>query len=206
LLNNISWIFFDVGSTLVDESKAFHHRINDAIENSKITYSQFYDTMIDFYKRNMKGDLETIKLFNLNKTAWHKEEEMVYPQSADILAMLNRKYRIGIIANQSLGTEQRLKEMGLIDYIDLVIASAEEGISKPDIKIFQLALKRAECAAENAVMVGDRLDNDIIPAKSIGMKTIWIKQGFGGLATPSNEMETPDYIVNDLDEFRSIFE
>ena len=37
----------------------------------------------------------------------------------------------------------------------------------------------AGCQAENAVMIGDRLDNDIAPAKKLGMKTVWIRQGDG---------------------------
>lgn len=42
-----------------------------------------------------------------------------------------------------------------------------------------IALSRANCKAENAVMIGDRIDNDIVPANIMGFKTIWIKQGFG---------------------------
>ena len=38
---NIKWIFFDVGSTLVDETKAYDHRIWDMIENTDITCSSF---------------------------------------------------------------------------------------------------------------------------------------------------------------------
>lgn len=91
-----------------------------------------------------------------------------------------------------------MKKYGLSQYLDLIIASAEEGIEKPDLKIFELALKRANCLPENAVMIGDRLDNDIIPAKRMGLKTIWIRQGFGGLGKPLTEEDTPDYCVNDL--------
>ena len=58
----------------------------------------------------------------------------------------------------------------------IVIASAEEGVSKPDRRIFEIALERSGCKPENAVMIGDRIDNDIVPAKQLGMKTIWIKQ------------------------------
>lgn len=65
-------------------------------------------------------------------------------------------------------------------YINLTISSAEAGIAKPDLTIFRLALERAGCAAENSVMIGDRLDNDIIPAKPLGMHTIWVRQGFVG--------------------------
>lgn len=58
-----------------------------------------------------------------------------------------------------------------------MIASAEEGISKPNPRIFEIALGRADCKAEHAVMIGDRIDNDVVPAKKMGMKTVWIRQG-----------------------------
>ena len=54
-------------------------------------------------------------------------------------------------------------------------------------------------------MVGDRLDNDIVPANKIGMKTVWIKQGFGGLGVPLTQEEQPNYIVENLSEVIGIF-
>ena len=47
--------------------------------------------------------------------------------------------------------------------------------------VFHCALAKAQCLPVNAVMIGDRLDNDIVPAKKVGMKTVWIKQCLGGL-------------------------
>lgn len=87
----------------------------------------------------------------------------------------------------------------------MVISSADEGIAKPNLQMFYFALERAECTAENAVMIGDRIDNDIVPAKAVGMCTVWIKQGFGGMAVPRGEAETADYIVNNIDEIHKIF-
>lgn len=52
--------------------------------------------------------------------------------------------------NQSLGAEKRLKEFGILQYIDLVIASAEEGAAKPDKRIFEIALNRAACKPQQA--------------------------------------------------------
>lgn len=65
-------------------------------------------------------------------------------------------YRLGVIANQSPGTEDRLLNWGLLKYFDIVLASAEEGISKPDIAIFHRALAAAKCLPDNAV----RLETD----------------------------------------------
>lgn len=88
----------------------------------------------------------------------------------------------------------------MLKYIDLVIASAEEGVAKPDLRIFEIALNRANCKSHEAVMVGDRLDNDIAPANKIGMKTVWVKQGFGAFPTVHSKEETPTYTVNNLNE------
>lgn len=74
-------------------------------------------------------------------------------------------------------------------YIKLVVASAEEGVAKPDSEIFLRALKRAECLPGNAVMIGDRIDNDIEPANRLGMKTIWVRQGFNKYHQPMNIKE-----------------
>lgn len=80
------------------------------------------------------------------------------------------------------------------------MASAEAGLAKPDLRIFKLALQKACCLPEEAIMIGDRLDNDIIPAKAIGMHTVWIKQGFAAYQSiPENE-EAPDAVIESLTE------
>ena len=86
----------------------------------------------------------------------------------------------------------------------VVVSSAEEGIAKPDLQIFRTALQKADCKPHNAVMVGDRLDNDIVPANKVGLKTIWVKQGFAVYSNPQDELEYADYTVNSLTEICDI--
>ena len=137
---------------------------------------------------------------------WHKEAEKPYDNAEFVLKQLRQKgYRLGVIANQSLGTKDRLENWGLLKYFEIVLASAEEGVSKPDIEIFDRALNAANCLPVNAVMVGDRLDNDIAPAKKIGMKTVRIKQGLSGLASVTNESEQADNEIDNLSELLNIF-
>lgn len=205
-MTNIKWIFFDVGSTLVDETECYNHRIRDAIEGTGITYEQFNKKRIFFAKQNLKGDIEALKFFGLTKTPWHTEDEKPYEEAKHVLeALYEKSYNIGIIANQSLGTEKRLEGWGLMKYIKLVVASAEEGVAKPDSEIFLRALNRADCLPENAVMIGDRIDNDIEPANKLGMKTIWVRQGFAVYQTPMNEFQQADYSVDRLQEILEVF-
>ena len=204
MFTNITWLFFDVGSTLIDEQFAYKHRMQDIAKAANTTYQKVYDTAMEFYKQNKKGDLETAKQLGVPLPKWHTEDEILYPDAAQCLKILSRKYKIGIIANQELGTKNRLQQQGILQYIDLVLASAEEGVAKPDEKIFKIALERAACKSDNAIMIGDRIDNDIIPAKNLGFHTIWIKQGLGQYWNITKEDETPDCIVQNLTELCDI--
>lgn len=204
-MNKPKWIFFDIGSTLIDESIAYRKRIERTIAGTNVTYDDFYNKMVEISKYNQSGYNKALEAYGLKMAPWNNEDEYVYPEAEEVLRELSERYHIGIIANQNLGSEERLEKLGLLKYIDLVIASAEEGVAKPDLRIFQIALDRANCKPEEAVMVGDRIDNDILPANKIGMKTVWIKQGFGSYAEPKAIEEQPDYIVNSLVEIAELF-
>ena len=205
LMNKIKWIFFDIGSTLVDESAVYENRIKEITQGNNIDKNEFVAKVIQRAQTSPKPVVSAAEDYGVNVPAWRHDLEVLYPDSKEVLQRLSQKYKIGIIANQDFGTEQRLTDFNVHQYINLVIASAEEGVAKPDLRIFQIALARADCKPEEAVMVGDRIDNDIIPANKIGMTTVWIKQGFGSYAEPKTVEEQPDYIVNNLAEITELF-
>ena len=203
---NAKWIFFDIGSTLIDESECYKIRCREAVAGTTISPEEFEKKVIEFSKQNLKGDHEAVKHYGVELPPWHKEAEKPYPDTESVLKQLVAKgYRLGVIANQSLGTKDRLSNWGILKYFDIVLASAEEGISKPDLELFHRALIAAKCLPDDAVMVGDRLDNDIVPAKKVGMKTVWIKQGLGGLAKAIHEFEQADYEIENLSELLVLF-
>ena len=204
-MKTIRWIFFDIGSTLVDEEEAYKHRIRDMIEGTSVTLDQFWDKRIQYAKEGYNGDQKAIEFFDLNKTPWHSEDEVPFDDCEETLRTLSDKgYQLGIIANQNPGAKDRLDAWGLGRYFSVIASSAELGISKPDKEIFRLALAMADRRPENAVMVGDRLDNDIRPAKELGMKTVRIRKGLAIYMKPSCEAEVPDFTVDSLSEILSI--
>ena len=63
--------------------------------------------------------------------------------------------------------------------------SEEAGVSKPDPRIFRIALERLGCAAGEAVMVGDSWSADIVGARAAGIRAIWFNPRHG--AVPRRE-------------------
>ena len=199
------WIFFDLGSTLIDESECYRRRILHMINGTGVSYEEFYSIMIDDYRQGKKGDALAAEQFGFELPPWESRYEKLFPDTIECLENLHQKYRLGIIANQNLGTAKRLEAFGIAGYFDVIVSSAEEAIAKPDPDIFRLALSRADCAPEHAAMVGDRLDNDIAPAKRLGFATVRVMRGFGKYALPSSDDESPDYTVYDLRDIGGMF-
>ena len=203
----IKWLFFDIGSTLVDETEAYNHRIREMIRGTEISFAEFDSMRINFAKQGLNGDSEAVKHFGLKKTPWHSEDEIPYGDVAATLKELKQRgYHIGIIANQTAGSADRLNAWGLLEYIDVVAASAELGVAKPDKAIFERALEMANCVPREAAMVGDRIDNDIIPAADLGMVTVWIPNGLSIYYEPAKLNCKPDFIIENLSGLLKIFE
>jgi putative hydrolase of the HAD superfamily len=197
----IAWVFFDIGSTLVDEEAAYAHRIRDMVRGTAVSFERFAEKRLEFAKAGYDGDKKAIEYFGLVKTPWHSEDEVPFEDCWRTLSALQSKgYRLGVIANQVPGAKARLDAWGLGEYFSVIASSAEIGLSKPDPGIFLRALEMAGCRPENAVMVGDRLDNDIRPAKQLGMRTVRIRKGIAAFNEPSCEAETPDHTVETLSE------
>lgn len=206
----IKVLFFDAGFTLVDESAVWERRCQEqaATEEAKklgLTASDIYREIERASAARLPQFKTVVKKFGFSKTAPYRHElETLYPDAPAVLGTLSEKYPLGVIANQAEGLCQRLRDFGIRQFFTYVVSSWDVGVSKPDSRIFEYALKLAKCAPHEAVMIGDRLDNDIAPAKALGMKTVWIKKGFGRSQTPLLG-EMPGYTVDSLTELLGIF-
>ena len=197
----IQFLFFDLGSTLIDESECIEFRIQHLLQQSNCPERGILESrMKELASQNKLPYKDAAKEYGLETLKWPKQLERVYEGVPEILTELKKRYRLGIIANQSFGAEQRLKDYGIYDFFDVIISSAEVGLEKPDPAIFQLALETAGCAPEEAIMIGDRLDNDIDPAAGLGMHTIWVKQGAFAYGDVSLIKHAPEYTVDSIKE------
>jgi HAD superfamily hydrolase (TIGR01549 family) len=97
------------------------------------------------------------------------------PGMKEILPLLAKRYKIGIITNCTADIQyQKLEHLGIADCISHLITSEEIGCEKPDTKIFFAAFKKMQQRPEELCMIGDDLSADIIPAHQLGMETYWL--------------------------------
>ena len=151
------------------------------------------------------------------------------PDSLEVVRTLNREYKLGIAANQMAACRPLLVERGLLPHFGAILLSEESGLAKPDPRFFERLLRLASCAPERAVMVGDRIDNDIIPAGKLGLHTIWLRldpanksyqpenaharlyleslqRASLSLIPPRSSLEQPDQIIHSLRDLPAALE
>lgn len=92
--------------------------------------------------------------------------------SSTIEALAKRDLAVGIISNSDGRLERRLEGMGIRELFAFVIDSAVVGVSKPDPRIFELALEASGVPAEEAVYVGDYYEVDVVGARGVGIRPV----------------------------------
>ncbi len=96
----------------------------------------------------------------------------------DTLTILQKKYSLGIIANQPPMAMDELKRYRLEGYFKHIIISDVVGYHKPDPEIYRYAVELVGARPEQCLMVGDRVDNDVRPARMAGMRTVWLNMDY----------------------------
>lgn len=92
-----------------------------------------------------------------------------------VLIHLKQTYRLVIVSNFYGNLHTVLKEFELLHLFETIIESAIVGIRKPDPSIYKLGVEYLGLHPKECLIVGDSYTKDIIPAKQIGCKAIWLK-------------------------------
>jgi putative hydrolase of the HAD superfamily len=120
------------------------------------------------------------------------------PGISDVLESIHsQELKIGLAANQPLSVLQHLDEHGIGRYFENEGISGRHGFRKPDVRVFLQARTDLGVQAGECIMVGDRMDNDIVPAKLLGMRTVRVRTGRHRAQEPRSWDEIPDVEVED---------
>lgn len=95
-------------------------------------------------------------------------------ESRALLARWVERFKLGVVSNFYGNVARILEESGLAPLLGAVVDSTVVGVSKPDPRIFQLAVDQLGVRAAQTLFVGDSLEQDIKPARAAGLHTAWL--------------------------------
>ena len=122
----------------------------------------------------------------------------------EVLKYLSINYKLGVVANQTMNALKLLKNSGINKYFRNFEVSESIGFAKPDERIFLYVMNMLEVSNEECIMIGDRIDNDIIPANNLNIYSIRIKTGRFTYQVPRDISEKPKYEIHNLLELQNI--
>jgi HAD superfamily hydrolase (TIGR01549 family) len=187
----LRWVFLDIGNVLMNDDPAMallYRELHRALCAHGYRFS-FRDLLAEREElirtrgpehwavlgRKYLGEEGHYRLMHRcasQMRADYMASHSLIPGMVEVVLRLADRFAIGVIANQLKEVSDALDQVGLGAYIRVRAISEAVGIRKPDPKLYLWALDRAGCAANEAVMIGDRADNDIAPARAVGMWTI----------------------------------
>jgi N-acetyl-D-muramate 6-phosphate phosphatase len=177
-------VFFDVGETLLDDSREFGAWA-DWIGVPRHTFSAVLGAVTAEGRNNAETFQYFRPGFDLATERQRREdaglgerygERDLYPDVRPALSRLRQMgLWVGIAGNQTKRAAEILRGFDLP--ADLVATSAEWGVAKPDPAFFTHVIEASPVEPHETVYVGDHRDNDLEPAKAAGLRTAFIRRG-----------------------------
>ena len=219
----IQAIIFDLDNTLLDFIKMKQFAVKAAITamneaGLNVDEEKAYQDIIDLY---VDKGWENQQVFNdyLNQTvgevsnkilaagivAYRRAREatlLVYPNvNKTLIELIKMGIKLAVVSDApSREAWMRLYYLNLHHLFDPVLTYDDTGVRKPSPKPFQMALDYLKVKPEEALMIGDWPERDVVGAKQIGMKTIFARYGdtFGTIDSGA------DWEINDIYEVVAI--
>ena len=201
-------VCFDIGETLVDETRHWQAWANwlgvpsmtfFAALGAVIERGEHHQRVFELLRPGFDLDAEREKR-RAARGELVLEARDFYPDALPCLARLRADgYRVGLAGNQPASTEARLAELGV--EVDWIASSGGWGVAKPAPEFFARVAECAGLPPQQIAYVGDRLDNDVLPARAAGMVAVFLRRGpWGFLHATRPDVARAQLRIESLDE------
>jgi HAD superfamily hydrolase (TIGR01549 family) len=177
-------VFFDVGETIVDESREYgtwadwlgipRHTFS-AVFGAVIARGLDYREVFEVFRPGFNLSRERERRAAAGQPESFGEDNLYADARPCLEALRAQGLLVGLAGNQTARAETILRALELP--VDVIGTSDGWGAEKPSAEFFQRVIAEAGFPAEEILYVGDRLDNDIRPAQAVGLKTAVIRRG-----------------------------
>jgi HAD superfamily hydrolase (TIGR01509 family) len=161
-------VVFDVGETLIDETGMWE-RAADRAGVPRFTLMGVLGGLAARREHHSR----VWEILGVEQPASTWEPRDFYGDALRCLSTLRaRGLIVGAVGNTPAETEEQLRE-----HVDFVGSSARWGVEKPSAAFFERVVAESGCAPAEIAYVGDRVDNDILPALAAGMTAVHVRRG-----------------------------
>jgi FMN phosphatase YigB (HAD superfamily) len=202
----VTWVAFDLGETLVDETVNWD-RWADHLGVPRFTFHAVFGALIaagrphtevfDCFDSEFDFDSQ-IAARDAAAGGWTFTATDLYDDALPTLATLRSQgYRLAVFANQPRTAEAFMATLP----VDVAATSAQWGLYKPDPAFFARVAEILGAAPADIAYVGDRVDNDVVPARRAGMLAVHLRRGpWGYLQAQWPQASEADLRINALTE------
>jgi len=163
-------VVFDVGETLVDETRSWE-RLADAAGVPRFTLMGVLGGLAA--RGEAHSDVWRILGVDAPETDLAPGHSELYDDALPTLAALHAAgLRVGVAGNMPAAFEELLRP-----HVDAIGSSGRWGVTKPSAEFFARIAEEMDAAPAEIAYVGDRVDNDILPALAAGMMAIHVRRG-----------------------------
>jgi HAD superfamily hydrolase (TIGR01549 family) len=194
-------VFFDVGETLVNEGR-WWAELGRAVDVEPHVVWAAVGAVVDRGERHSRvWDLLGVDRPERETVGWEGAD--LYTDAVPCLERLrDAGYLVGLAGNIGREIEPFVERFELD--LDYAAASHTLGVEKPAPAFFERLVAAAGFPAEEVAYVGDRIDNDVVPAAAAGMFAVHIRRGPWGYL--QDGADQADARIASLDELPGIFE
>jgi len=182
------------------------------LEEVLAEFTSNYDHHFDQLLRRLRPKaLESVNpalIVAAGVAAYHDTKFRELKPFDDVIPLLAALRAAGVITGivthgWTIKQAEKIVRLGLVPHLDkrAVFISDQLGISKPNPKIYALALRDLGLQPPEAMYVGDSPSHDVTPPKSLGMKAVWARRASRYAPTAGDAI--PDLVVEDFVELRS---
>lgn len=166
---SVAAVVFDVGETLCDETRIWQ-RIADELGVPRFTFQG----VLGGLAARGESHKRVYELLGVPEQAGGGFlADDLYADARPCVEELRRRgLRVGLAGNSPSGAYAALD----LD-ADFVASSADWGVEKPQPGFFARVLEECACPPERIAYVGDRVDNDVLPAQAAGMRAVHVRRG-----------------------------
>lgn len=126
---------------------------------------------------------------------------ILYDDAINCLEDLYGRIPLALVTNGVPDLQrEKIETTGIAKYFKEIVVSGEVGYGKPDQRIYELVLSRLEVLPESVFNIGDSLERDVLGAKAVGIKTIWLNRH----GIQRDESIVPDFEISNLGQLMDI--